>query len=90
MKKLEKIFNKKGFTYTQIVREGDKAIYRQDKNDYTSSSFEVVKIGSHNGYELNGTKIAASETYPSTSLWGIQGWTYQTLEDAKKKFKKIS
>lgn len=90
MKKLEKTFNKKGFTFTQITREGNKAIYRQDKSDYTSSSFEVVKIGSHNGYELNGTKIAASETYPSTSLWGIQGWTYQTLDEAKKKFKKIS
>lgn len=90
MKKLEKTFNKKGFTYTEITREGNKAIYRQDKKDYTSTSFEVVKIGSHNGYELNGTKIAASETYPSTSLWGIQGWTYQTLDEAKKKFKRIS
>ena len=90
MKKLEKTFNKKGFTYTQVIREGNKAIYRQDKRDYNSSSFEVVKIGSHNGYELNGTKIVASETYPSTSLWGIQGWTYQTLDEAKKKFKRIS
>jgi len=90
MKKLEKTFNKKGFTYTQVVREGNKAIYRQDKSDYTSASYEVVKIGSHNGYELNGTKIAASETYPSTSLWGTQGWTFQSLDDAKKKFKKIS
>ena len=90
MKKLDKVINKKGFTYTQIVREGNKAIYRQDKEGYTSSSFEVVKIGSHNGYELNGVKIAAAETYPSTSLWGIQGWTCKDLDSAKKKFKKIS
>ena len=67
-----------------------KAIYRQDKEGCKTPSFETIKIGSHNGYELNGTKIAASETYPSTSLWGIQGWTFNTLEDAKKKFKRLS
>ena len=90
MKILPKTINSKGFTYTQIAREGKKAIYRQDKEGYISSSFETIKIGSHNGYELNGTKIAASETYPSSSLWGIQAWTYSTLEDAKKKFKRLS
>ena len=90
MKILPKTINSKGFTYTQIAREGKKAIYRQDKEGYTSSSFETIKICSHNGYELNGTKIAASETYPSSSLWGIQAWTYSTLEDAKKKFKRLS
>ena len=90
MKTLPKTINSKGFTYTQIAREGQKAIYRQDKEGYTAPSFETIKIGSHNGYELNGTKIAASETYPSSSLWGIQAWTYSTLEDAKKKFKRLS
>jgi hypothetical protein len=90
MKKLDKKFNKKGFTYTEIVREKNKAIYKQSKTGQTHTSYEVVKIGSHNGYELNGSKIAAAETYPSTSLWGIQGWTFQDLDEAKKKFKKIS
>jgi hypothetical protein len=90
MKTLPKTINSKGFTYVQIAREGKKAIYRQDKEGYTSSSFETIKIGSHNGYELNGTKIPASETYPSSSLWGIQGWTFSSLEDAKKKFKRLS
>lgn len=90
MKKLDKKFTSKGFNYTEIIREGNKAIYRQDKDGYTTSSFEVVKISKHNGYELNGTKIAPAETYPSTSLWGTQGWTFTNLNDAKKKFKKIS
>jgi hypothetical protein len=90
MKILPKTINSKGFTYIQIAREGKKAIYRQDKKGYTAPSFETIKIGSHNGYELNGTKIPASETYPSSSLWGIQGWTFTTLDDAKKKFKRLS
>jgi hypothetical protein len=90
MKKLDKKFNKKGFTYTEIVREKNKAIYKQSKAGQSNISYEVVKIGSHNGYELNGSKIAAAETYPSTSLWGVQGWTFQNIDEAKKKFKKIS
>lgn len=90
MKKLAKQFTSKGFTYTEVTRVGNKAIYKQSKDDQSSTSFEVVKIGKHNGYELNGVKIAAAETYPSTSLWGVQGWTYRDLDDAKKKFKKIS
>jgi hypothetical protein len=73
MKKLDKKFNKKGFTYTEIIREKNKAIYKQSKAGQTHTSYEVVKIGSHNGYELNGSKITAAETYPSTSLWGTQG-----------------
>jgi len=90
MKKLDKKFNKKGFTYTEIIREKNKAIYKQSKTGQSHTSYEVVKIGSHNGYELNGSKIVAAETYPSTSLWGVQGWTFQNLDEAKKKFKKIS
>lgn len=89
MKKLEKVFTSKGYTYTEIIRKGKKAIYRQDK-DNQAPSYEVVKIGSHNGYELNGVKIVPAETYPSTSLWGVQGWTYKDLDLAKQKFEKIS
>lgn len=89
MKILPKKFTKKGFTYNQVVRTGDKAIYEQSKSDHEGTTFEVVKINRHNGYELGGQHIPPGETYPSTSQWGIAGWTYQTLADAEKKLKKI-
>jgi len=89
MKKLAKKFTSKGFTYTEITRNGDKAIYRQEKDDM-QPSYEVVVIGKHTGYELNGVKILPAETYPSSTTWGIRGWTFTDLDLAKKKFKKIS
>lgn len=89
MKILPKKFDKKGFTYTQVKRVGDKAIYEQTKKGHESTSFEVVKINRHNGYELGGQKIPPGEAYPSTSQWGNAGWTFQTLQLAEAKFKKI-
>ena len=89
MKKLPKQFDKKGFTYTQIKREGMKAIFKQTKKGQESATYEVVKISKHNGYELGGQKIPPGEAYPSTSQWGNSGWTYRTIEDAEKKYKKL-
>jgi hypothetical protein len=89
MKTIPKTFNKKGFNYKQIKREGMKAIFEQSKPDHTSVSYEVVKISTHNGYELGGQKIPAGEAYPGSSQWGNSGWTYQNLKDAEAKFKKL-
>jgi hypothetical protein len=91
MKTLEKKFTNKNFSYKQITREGNIAIYEQKLIDdqATTSRYEVIIIRSHNGYEINGNKIAASEMYPSANQWGQLGWTCLTLEDAQKRFKKV-
>jgi len=89
MKILPKQFDKKGFTYKQIKRVGDKAIYEQTKKGQTGKTFEVVKINRHNGYELGGQKIPPGEAYTSTSQWGTAGWTHRTLGEAETKFKKL-
>jgi hypothetical protein len=91
MKVLEKKFTNKNFSYKQIVREGNVAIYEQKLIDTepTSSRYEVIVIRSHNGYEINGNKIAPSEMYPSANQWGQLGWTCVNLPDAQKRFKKV-
>lgn len=81
-KPLASQFTKIGFSYTQIVRNGDLAIYRQFKH---VEMFETVVISRHNGYEVAGSKIEPAETYPSSEQWGTKGWTYSTLEHAKEK-----
>lgn len=86
MKILEKEFKKKGFNHKQLKRDGELAIYERWK-DVEAPHFEVIKIGSHNGYELGGTYIEPAETYPSDGQWGTAGWTYLALEEAEKKFK---
>jgi hypothetical protein len=89
MKTIPKTFNKKGFNYKQIKRDGMKAIFEQSRKGQDSVSFEVVKISKHNGYELGGQKIPPGEAYPGTSQWGIAGWTFQDLKSAEGKFKKL-
>jgi hypothetical protein len=91
MKTLEKKITNKNFSYKQIVRENNVAIYEQkiiDSEDPTKR-YEVIIIRSHDGYEINGNKIAPSEMYPSANQWGQLGWTCLTMEDAQKRFKKV-
>ncbi len=84
MKKLEKKFEKSGQLFTQIKREGDKAIYKRG-----TAGYEVIKIRSHNGYEIGGQKIKPGEMYPTDREWGKYGWTYLTLSAAETKFRQL-
>jgi hypothetical protein len=83
------MFKKKGFSYKQVKREGNKAIFEQTRDGSTLNNYEVVKIGKHNGYTMGGVFIEASETYPGSSLWGICGWTCTSIDDAQKKYNSI-
>ena len=86
---LKEKFEKKHFTFEQVIRENDIAIYRKYKPKTVNDGYEVIVIGRHNGYTLGGSEIPASETYPGDSQWGISGWTYSTLEKAKEKFDQV-
>tara|TARA_R110002050_G_scaffold68910_3_gene149289 strand:- start:98 stop:415 length:318 start_codon:yes stop_codon:yes gene_type:complete len=88
MKKIEKQFRKYGFKFDLIKRTGAVAIYKQTLPGSSTVHYEVVKIGHHNGYYMGGQKIEAAETYPGSSLWGIQGWTCSCLKSAEVSFKK--
>ena len=72
--------------YTQLKREGARAIFQQTRDGSSLNNYEVVKIGRHNGYTMGGMTIAPAETYPGSSLWGITGWTCTSLEEATKRY----
>ena len=90
MKKLEKKFKSRGFIHEQVTRVGNRAIYkRHSVKPGNDDHYEVVKIGSHNGYKLGTSFIEATETYPSTSMWGRCGWTCRDLDGAQEKFNEL-
>ena len=89
MKKLEKVFIKAGFRHELVQRKDNVAIYRRTQLGSKFPHYEVIQINSHNGYNLGGSYITAAETYPGNSLWGLQGWTHQTLESAEKNYNKL-
>jgi len=89
MKKLEKKFIRNGFKHEQVRRTDRVAIYKRWKYGVNDIHYEVIKISKHNGYKLGASFVKSAETYPGGSLWGIQGWTHQTLESAQSKFKEV-
>ena len=89
MVKVKKQFIKTGFTFKQIIRVGQVAIYEQSGPNWKSPRYEVVNINKHAGYKIGSQFVKAAETYPGASLWGMQGWTYFTLEEAENKFKEL-
>ena len=87
MKKIESEFTRGGFYHRQIKRVGNVAIFERQALNSREPHYEVVKISSHNGYNLGGAYIDPAETYPGASLWGLQGWTHSDLAAAEENFK---
>ena len=82
-------FKKKGFTYTQLKREGARAIFQQTRAGSSLNNYEVVKIGKHNGYLMGGVMIEPAETYPGSSLWGITAWTCSSIDAAMTRYEAL-
>jgi len=86
MKKLER-YRKNGFDFTELKRKGNIAIFRGENKGI--STYEVIKVKSHNGMNLHGAFIEAKEYPPSDEEWGAKGWTFQTLKGAENKFNEL-
>ena len=87
-KPLKESFAKYGFDFKMIKRTKKKAIFEQSIKDKVFA-YEVILVSRHNGFSLAGNYIEPSETYPSTSEWGVKGFTYKTLEEAELKYKEL-
>ena len=73
------------WTYTQVSRHGDVAIYRQKHKEGPAERFEVVLV-QHLAKDRempHGRVIEAGEYYPGASVWGTHGWTHFTLAEAQ-------
>ena len=89
MKELQKEFKSCGFYFKQIKRDGNTAIYEKKSVDNNTVSYEVIQIGSHNGYKLGQNYISPAETYPCNSMWGTTGFTAGTMESAEDRYKDV-
>lgn len=78
---------KSGFTYRQIAREGNVAVYSQHLKGRSGTplAYETIVIKSHDGYTIGNKCIEPSEMYPGNELFGTLGFSYSGLmKDAKK------
>lgn len=87
-KPLKNEFTKWGDHFKQIKREGNVAIFSR-VSPSGREQFEVIVVGSHDGYELQGAKVDAAEVYASTSAWGSHGFTCLSRERAEIRFSEL-
>jgi len=83
------LFRHSGFTFIQLKRIGNGAIYKQSKGKQPAA-FEVVRIREYEAYAAFGKEIPAAEYYPKSEDWGTYGFTYCTLEEALAKFAELT
>lgn len=88
MKTLPFKLRKNGYDYTQVLRDGRKAMYCQSDETETKH-YEVFIIQENKDHEIAGNFIAASESYPSDNAFGITAWTFGNIEKALEKYNSL-
>ncbi len=74
------------FTYTQVERQGDIAIFAQQHKHGGAPCYEVVRIRVSPEHTWPNGKVSPErETYPNSKSWGTDGWTCFTLAEAQAK-----
>ena len=89
-KGLPKEFQRDGFNYRQVAREGDAAIYEQRWTGCPNPAvcFEVIRIKRREGFEIGGRFVEPAEVYPNSEAWGMDGFTFTDWNKARAKFSK--
>ena len=81
-------FTSKNFTYIQLERDGDFAIYKQvDK--LGNKWFLPMVIQKYEAYEIAGNVMQATEKIPRDEMWGQFAHTCMSLKEAQEKLKDL-
>ena len=89
---LPKEFRRDGFTFRQIAREGNAAIYEQTWNGCGNPTvcYEVIRIRRRDGFQIADRFVEPAEVYPSSEVWGAGGFTFTNRNKAFATFSEIS
>lgn len=93
---LEKEYNKNGYTFKQVKREGNVAMYEQwmvteDTKEDKFVAYEVFEVIQMEAGFAGPKKIPqpAKEIPPNTESWGLKGFTCTSKELADLRFEQI-
>jgi hypothetical protein len=89
---LPKEFRRDGFTYRQIARKTNAALYEQSWNGCSNPSvcYEVIRIRKREGFQIGSRFVEPAEIYPKSEAWGVDGFTLTNRETAFAKFREIA
>jgi hypothetical protein len=84
-------FRRDRFSYRQIAREGDAAIYEQTWSGCSNPSvcYEVIRIRRREGFQIGSRFVEPAEVYPASEVWGVDGFTFTNRDKAWAKFFEI-
>ena len=90
-KPLQKEFRRDGFSYRQIAREGNAAIYEQTWSGCVEPSvcYEVIRIRRRDGFQIGEKFVESYEAYPGAEAWGDDGFTVTDKEAAFAKLREL-
>lgn len=85
-------FRRNEFSYRQIARDGNVAIYEQCWTGCSDGSvpYEVVRIRRREGFEIHGRFVKPAEMYPASEAWGVDGFTLTKKDAAFRKFREVA
>jgi hypothetical protein len=91
-KLLPKEFRRDGFTYRQIARENNGAIYEQAWDGCANPSvcYEVIRIRRRDGFQIDERFVEPAEVYPNAEAWGVDGFTLTNKDAAFAKLREIA
>jgi hypothetical protein len=84
-------FRHNGFTFRQIAREDNAAIYEQTWNGSQNPSvaYEVIRIRRHDGFHIGERFVEPAEVYPNSEAWGTDGFTITDRDAAFAKMRQL-
>ena len=88
---LQTQFRRDGFSYRQIAREGNAAIYEQafSHNPDRVIGYEVIRIRRRDGFYIHGRYVEPGEVYPNSEAWGVNAWTVLAKDAAFAKLRQL-
>ena len=91
-KPLPREFRHNGFTYGQVVRDENAAIYEQTWGGCSNPSicYEVIRVRRREGFQIGEKFVEAYEVYPNTNSWGVDGFTLTDRDAAFAKFRELA
>jgi hypothetical protein len=92
LRALPDIFTSDSFQHSLVTRTDRRAIYRKTKPKIGYTGFEVIQIRLVKPHPKDETACALFdwvEVYPGNERWGIDAWSYGTLEEAHKRYSNL-
>ena len=79
-------FRSDGFDFQILSREGEVALLAKKKPKWEFEVYEVVRIQVWPDEWIKGHFTPEREAIPRSEQWGVYGWSFADLDDARRKF----